>query len=163
MNAARPVIADRYAPRAIGTAAAWQLGGWRFKNYRLAADGKLDDFTAIEAAARRTAEAVLPELDATAHHGVGFAILHRGEEGIWLLLNWWLSGGICAGLLWRAPVDEPDRWERPDGFERVERPLLACVWELSPIAFERDAWVDTVMNGGSVDDYLARTYSRRTC
>ena len=83
----------------------------------------------------------------------GFVILHRGEEAVWLLLHWWMEGGILTERLWRRPL----AGEAARAFEPVDRPLMACVWELVPIAFERDAYVATLMNGGSERDYLART------
>lgn len=92
----------------------------------------------------------------TDHRGAGFAIVHEGEEGRWLLLHWWLGGGIAARLLWRA--------DRVPGAAFVEADplLMACVWELGLIDFERRAWMRTVMSGRPVSDYIADRFSGET-
>jgi hypothetical protein len=40
--------------------------------------------------------------------------------------------------------------------------LMACVWELGIIDFERRAWMETVMSGQSTADYLTRILPRGT-
>lgn len=44
----------------------------------------------------------------------------------------------------------------------AQRLLMACVWELGIIDFERRAWMETAMAGKPVTDYLARTLPRGT-
>jgi hypothetical protein len=82
------------------------------------------------------------------HLGAGFAIVHRGEEAVWLLLHWWLPGGIASHRLWRAELSSPKR------FSIVPPGLLACAWELGAIDFERRAWIATAMAGKPVADYF---------
>lgn len=46
----------------------------------------------------------------------------------------------------------------------AQRDLVACVWELEIIKFERDAWVNTVLAHGTLDQatldaYLGTTFS----
>jgi hypothetical protein len=82
------------------------------------------------------------------HQGAGFAILHQGEEAVWLLLHFWIEGGIATHRLWRADIG------RDPAFSSADPALMACVWEFGVIDFERRCWMKTVMNGKSVDDYL---------
>ena len=83
--------------------------------------------------------------------GLGYVMLHHGEEANWLLFDWWISGGIACQILCRSTHGEPTQ------FERVFRPFMACVWEAVAIAHERDAWVSTMMRDRpSPEDYLAR-------
>jgi hypothetical protein len=45
-------------------------------------------------------------------------------------------------------VEDPDAvgpWPTNAAFLRVERPLLACVWETVVISAERNAWVETML------------------
>lgn len=95
-------------------------------------------------------------LASSPHLGAGFSVLHEGEQGIWLLLHWWLEGGISTQVLWRSDI-------RGDiSFADADPLLMACVWELGIINFERLAWMDTVMSGASTSDYLTRTLPRGT-
>ncbi|KXF79212.1 hypothetical protein ATN84_05670 [Paramesorhizobium deserti] len=95
-------------------------------------------------------------LAATRHLNAGFAILHQGEEGLWLLLHWWLEGGIATHLLWRSDLEGEPK------FAPAEPLLMACVWELGIIDFERRAWMETAMSGKPISDYLTRTMPRGT-
>ena len=106
--------------------------------------------------ARTTIASAGERLSASSQQGAGFAILHEGEEGLWLLLHWWLAGGIATQLLWRSGVG--DRTE----FIDADPLLMACVWELGIIDFERRAWIETAMSGKPVSDYLTRTLPRGT-
>lgn len=90
------------------------------------------------------------------HMGAGFAIVHAGEEALWLLLHHWTDGGIATHRLWRAPLGT----EAP--FQPVVSDAMACVWELAVIDFERRAWMTTVMSGKPLSDYLALTLPNGT-
>ncbi len=136
---------QRYRPRRISSLGRTVAGGTALKLYAIEAEG-----ASLKPAVVETARDILAAHAPGPGH-VGFAILHRGEEAVWLLLHWWMEGGILAERLWRAPLDEGQA-----AFEPMDRPLMACVWELVPIDFERDAYVATLMNGGTEGDYLSR-------
>lgn len=90
------------------------------------------------------------------HRDAGFAVLHQGEEAVWLLLHWWLDGGITTRILWRAPLNGAVNFIDADPL------LMACVWELSVIDFERRAWMKTAMAGQPVSSYLTNKLPRGT-
>ncbi len=101
--------------------------------------------------------AVLRQAEAPAgHFGAGFAVLHCGEEAWWLLLHWWLPGGIASHGLWRAALGATPV------FSPVPPGVLACVWELGAIEFERRAFMETAMAGAPLADYFASTMPRST-
>ena len=87
--------------------------------------------------------------------GAGFAVLHRGEEAWWLLMHWWLPGGIASHGLWRA-----DLGMTPPDFSPVPPGPMACVWELGVIDFERRAFMATAMAGAPLADYFASRMPR---
>ena len=89
--------------------------------------------------------------------GAGFAVLHRGEDAWWLLLHWWLPGGIVSHGLWRADIGQS-----PPRFSPVPPGLMACVWELGVIEFERRAFMETAMSGAPLADYFASRMPRST-
>ncbi len=93
------------------------------------------------------------EIVRTPHLGAGFAILHEGDEGRWLLLHWWVSGGIATRKLWRADLVPNAHFVEADPL------LMACVWELGLIDFERRAWINTAMSGKAVSDYTEERFS----
>ena len=75
---------------------------------------------------------------------------------MWLLLHWWLEGGIATQILWQSELNEEVE------FEPAQPLLMACVWELGIIDFERRAWMETVMSGQPTADYLTRILPRGT-
>ena len=84
-------------------------------------------------------------------YGLGFLIIHQGEHRNWLLLDWWYDQEILKQHLYSSPLDNPGT------ITRAEQDLLACTWELAVHGFERQAWIDTVLNnptGPDVEAYL---------
>ena len=135
-----------YEPRATRALPGWTVGGLRLKLYHIGTAPPVDDLLAgaRSEAARIEAEAAREG----GAHGLGFAIIHEGEDGTWLLLDWWAHGGIlCQRLSLSCGA----------GFAPVEpRPLMACVWELPILSHERDAWVTHMMRDpASPDGYLS--------
>jgi hypothetical protein len=148
---------DRYHHRVSAPRPSWSVEGWRFKVYVIS---RADPVVIPEAAEGRARELVaesVPELAESGGYGAGFVILHRGDVGMWLLVHWWLPGGLLAELLWGAPLSEPA------ALAPYDRPSMANVWELAIIDFERRAWIATAMAGGSLEDYLSRVRPAGTC
>jgi len=122
---AAPVPAA-YVPRPMAPGDLWQIDGFRLKTYAIGLPGAAPPGDPLRAAARREAEARLPQaaLAEGEAHGLGFVILHEGAQGVWLLMHWWAHREICCGRLSRADPGSAD-------FAAVDhRPLVACVWEM---------------------------------
>ncbi|MDQ0467230.1 hypothetical protein [Labrys wisconsinensis] len=149
--------AGRWAPRTVVRLGPWSCGGVPLKTYGILADAAAPLGEPLVAAAQQAVDGASAQLAATAHEGLGFVILHRGTQGIWLLLHWWVHGGICAQVLWRSEI------AGPVSFAPLGRPLMACVWELALIDYERRAYVRTVMAGRGPQAYLADIYRQDFC
>jgi hypothetical protein len=127
-----------YAPRPIRFHGVRELGGFRLKDYSIVyGRGSVDwlDFA-------RGFEVVLRELPrpavAPGRPGVGFRIAHRGNGASYAVLAWWDRENE---LPLRLAVKNPDgTWRPARGSESV------CVWDLEVIAFEREAYVGTVLD-----------------
>ena len=146
------VSLEKWRPRAVEPLGLWQGGDRTLKAYGIRPDAKVplpfQDIGAARALIGRTALS----LEGRPNTPYGFAILHRGDEVAWLLLHWWLDGGICAQRLWRSSL------EGPLSFVEQDRPLMACVWELAVIDHERRAWMRTAMNAKSSPDAYLRDW-----
>ena len=107
----------------------------------------------IATAARQTAMSALQSTASDPRAtGLGFCIVHVGEEAVWLLADWWIFGGILCQQMYSAPLDQPEQ------FQPVRGPFIACVWELEVTAHERGAWMRHVLrNQPDTDAYLADT------
>ncbi len=147
---------SRYTPRTAWYDGLTECGPAAIKLSIIEADSDNPVAEAAVGIARRHIASAAGKLTDMPHMGAGFAILHQGEESLWLLLHWWLEGGIATQILWQSELgDEVE-------FMPAQPLLMACVWELGIIDFERHAWMETVMAGKPVADYLARTLPRGT-
>lgn len=128
-----------YAPRPLRALPAWTIGALAVKVYHIGARPPSDALVqAARNEAARMDQAAMTEGEA---HGLGFVVIHEGEAGTWLLMDWWAHGDIlCQRLSLGRGLD----------FEPVDdRPLSACVWELAVISHERTAWLRHMMGGAA--------------
>lgn len=132
-------MTEVWSPRQVEPLGRVHAAGLDLKAYGILVDSSRALGHELTDAAHAVLDAGAGEVAETDHQGLGFTILHRGEEGIWLLLHWWLKGSILGQLLWRA-----DLAGHPE-FQRRDRPLMACVWELALIDHERRCWTHTMM------------------
>jgi len=131
-------------------------GGWHIKVYGIRfreGDGPDEPDPHIVSMAE---QAVLPRLPQPAvtdvRYGLGFLVVHQGQDRNWLLLDWWYDREIVKQRLFSSPI------VTPGAITPAEPDLMACTWELAVHGFERQAWIDTILNnpdGPDVDAYLS--------
>ena len=135
--------------------------GWRIKVYgiRYSEDGSVYEVDRhIAELAQRAMLSQLPLPAITdSRYGIGFLIIHQGQHRNWLLLDWWYDQEILKQLLFSSPIDQPDH------ITPAESDLLACTWELAIHGFERQAWIDHVLNnpaGPDIEGYLGQVLNK---
>jgi hypothetical protein len=123
-----------------------ERAGWRIKVIGITADGGGLEGDEGEAALK-VAEHELPQPARTrTRPAIGFLIVHRGAEALWVLVCWW-ELDLMYERLWRADLGTTDLCPvPPDG-------PTACVWELQAIYHERRAWVEHVLSRPAAPDY----------
>jgi hypothetical protein len=134
----------------------WEINGWKLKVYGISATRDLSDKDTVAAVmierGRQIAESVFARNPTTNSYGLGYVIFHEGRLANWLLLDWWADEIQIRHHLYRSDS------ATPAGFERVTSDLIACIWELRLIAFEREAWIETMLKSPDRPDvqrYLA--------
>jgi hypothetical protein len=153
-----------YTPRPIRFLRVAEIGGWHLKVYGISARQERPERDAVEAALRLAAEqlprpatSVGGDAEPSVSHeryGVGVLIVHEGREGLFVLMSWWAGENMLQHRVFLAPEGPPFAFEDP-----APTRVIACVWELAVLAFERDAWVETVLanpTGPDLQAYLAR-------
>ncbi|MBB3997742.1 hypothetical protein [Aureimonas pseudogalii] len=88
--AARP---EPYRPRRFDGLGLWPVGDGVLKAYGISATPEPVETARIDAAKACVAALTIEGPDG------GFVILHRGEEAMWLLVHWWMPGGMLAERL----------------------------------------------------------------
>jgi hypothetical protein len=128
---------------------AWPTD-FRIKQYAIAYGD--DPFREADfAAGLRLAFEALPRPAVTEKRpGVGFAIAHQGNGADYVVLGWWDNENELPLRILVRPQAPGAAWRPAQGGES------ACVWDLAVIGFERQAYVETVLGDGTVENYLQR-------
>lgn len=143
-----------YEPRPIRFLELWEESGWRLKVYGIAFGRPLPR-PELVAASKRVARRRLSESAGDQkNYGVGFLGVHDGRTANFVFVDWWAEENELHHHVYVSPVDRPEALEyvTPTG-------LVACVWDLRVLGFEREAWIDAVLKS-PVPDLEAYLQSR---
>ncbi len=98
----------------------------------------------------------LPQPAVTADRpGVGFLVAHQGRGADYLVAGAWCGENELAPFIAVREQTDAGAWRWARSTES------ACVWDLDVVAFERDAYVATVLteSRADLDAYLAQRFS----
>jgi hypothetical protein len=144
-----------YEKRPIRFLELWQHAEWRIKVYGIA-HGVATPGTVLVDAAKAAARQRLAAVDSSIrHYSVGFLGIHEGRTASFVFVDWWAEENELHHHVYISPTDNPARltYSTPSG-------LAACVWDLRVMAFERQAWLDTVLKRGEGPDFDAYLQAR---
>ena len=124
-------------------------GGWRLKCYGISCSDVMPGRDLIDATVALAEEGLPSNAIDDGRHGVGFAIAHDGRLGRWAMYFWWSHSVWFHHTLYHSPV----------GAELRLRPrvgdLVACIYEMSIIEWERQVWIAQALGAGDIDGYVA--------
>jgi len=139
-----------YIARPIRYLGLTEPGGYRLKQYAILYGGGPFRDADFAVGLRLAFESLPIPAATTVRPGVGFVIAHQGNGADYAVLAWWDNENELPLRVFVRPQTADGQWRPAHGGESV------CVWDLDVIAFERRAYVETVLGGGSVEDYLER-------
>jgi hypothetical protein len=147
---------ERFAPRPIEFLGLVDHQGWRLKFYSIVHGQALLDRSDFGKGFRLVLHHLPQPAVSEERAGVGFLIAHQGRTGNYAVLCWWdHENELPIKIAVRRP-EERGGWRPARGRESI------CVWDLEIIAFERQAYVETVLAGGdpgtAAGAYLARQF-----
>ncbi len=144
-------LSEPYNSRPIRCLEIWKHAGWRLKVYSIAYGRDLARPEAV-AAAKRIAVDRLPVPAVSGNqYGVGFLGVHDGRGVVFVFVDWWANENELYHHVYQGQTPDSLAYTMPAG-------TIACVWDLRVLAFERQAWIDTVLAnpaGPDLDAYLA--------
>lgn len=149
-------LAFDYQPRFVASRAAVAVKGYRMKCYEMFYDAAREKEASIsrDAWCSLLGKCLGPSDDKN-EHKCGFAIVHHARDGTYLLASRWFGGNMLKHEAFMVE-DAPGKAALES---LASSRIIACVWELEVIKFERDAWVRTAMAGlgkpESLDAYFA--------
>ena len=157
MSDARVFAPTRYAPRAVRPMGVQKFRGWTVKVYGIAYKGGEPRGELVEAALE-AARSTLPSPAVTDdRYGLGFLGIHDGRDSNFVFVSWWQNENELQHRVFFSTPERP-RQLRP---ATTEDPI-ACVWDLSLIAHEREAWIRHMLadpSGPDAKAYLADALS----
>ncbi len=145
-------LKEPYKKRSIRFLEIFQPSGWNLKLYGIAYDRELPRPELIEAAKKLAVEK-LPQLSDSVY-GVGFLGVHDGRGINFVFLDWWQDENELHHHVFTSSTNHPALLE-----EVTHTGVSACVWDLRVICFERQAWVDQVLDnpkGPDIKGYLTQ-------
>lgn len=141
-----------YQPRPVRFLELWETQGWRLKVYGIAYRGERPR-EALAARARTITRDCLPPAGDN-NYGVGFIGIHEGRDSNFIFVDWWANENELYHRAYVALGTDPDTFRN-----QSHSGLMACVWDLSVLAYERQAWIDCVLRQSSAPDvegYLSK-------
>jgi hypothetical protein len=124
--------------------------GYRIKQYAIQYGGGPFRDAEFQNGFRIVFDSLAQPALAPSRPGVGFAIAHQGHGADYAVLAWWDNENELPLRIAVRPQTNDGSWRPARDSESV------CVWDLEVLWFERQAYVHTVLGGGTVEDYLLR-------
>jgi hypothetical protein len=150
-------LLEPYKARSVRFLELWRHLGWRIKLYGIAYEKRAPEPNLISAA-KRVAALRLPQPAAgQGRYGVGFVGVHEGRGANFVFVDWWADENELHHHVYISRSGDAEGLEHA-----THSGLIACVWDLRVIGFERDCWVDMILanpKGPDLEGYLARRLS----
>ena len=129
-----------------------EFDGWKIKFYGICSLAEFPDAKCIKIA-KQIAGKTLPSPAITdSRYGIAFITIHQAEMFNQIIIDWWERVNELRHRVFKAEAQSPF-----DFTEITATGEAFCVWELRVIGFERDAWVDNVLNNEiSMEKYLQK-------
>jgi hypothetical protein len=139
-----------YEPRPLAFLGVQTVAGHKLKVYSIRLPGEPHDPERFVGGWKLAADALPLPAAAPERPGVGFAILHQGRTGDYLILSWWDRENE---LPTRVFLNTSEGWRPATGGESF------CIWDLRVVWWEREAYVGTVLAGRAdgLERYLAHS------
>lgn len=146
-----------FQKRAVSFLGAQTIGQARLKTYYLTSEKQAKAPVPEAELQRRWLTQGLDEADFPGEHHIGFAIIHAADDGYYLLISTWCDANMLRHRVFT--VDEENRLQSLESSK-----IIACVWELAVMFYERNCWTEQVMTTeyleeANVQRYLQEGYS----
>ncbi len=140
---------QRYPERTVSVLGTMPFAAFSLKTYVLCVDDNSLSDEELDRA-RGVFASRLADISTTeGENYLGFALIHKGTEGLTVSSFWWVQGCVLCHDHVRIPFNGVDP------ISGIRAHVLGCVWELDLIHFERNAWQQSMMQPQpNAKDYL---------
>ena len=147
-------LREPYQRRPLRFLELWAVDDWRLKVIGITYGRETPGAELIDAAKRTARDYLRDNTTRHAHYHVGFLGVHDGRGENQVFLDRWINENELMHAYWVSSKPDPTRLVVPDADHNS-----VCVWDLAVQCFERQAWVECVLDnprGPDVEAYLAR-------
>lgn len=144
-------LTEPYATRPVTALGTWRCGDWQIKKYAIVYRRDAARPELIAAAEAAAAELLPTPAVTSTRYGVGFLGIHDGRGSNLVFVDWWEEENELHHHVFFSPADDPASLRSATPGDPV-----ACVWDLSVVAHEREAWIRHVFAADvpDLDAYL---------
>jgi hypothetical protein len=114
---------------------------WKIKVYSISYKSEFASAAYIENG-KRNLSSWLKKIELTDYqsHNIATLIIHECKEGCFAILNWWIDDNMLQHYVYLANNINSEFLEFSS-----KNGISTCVWELSILWFERNAWIQHVL------------------
>ncbi len=81
-------------------------------------------------------------------YGIGCLILHEGNDGNYIVLNWWTGENMIASKILHSQGNGI--------YHPIQEDIISCVWELEVLYFEKRSWTDNILKHGLNEENILK-------
>jgi hypothetical protein len=147
-------LREPYQPRPLRFLELWSVDDWRLKVIGITYGRETPSAALVDGAKRVAREYLRANRTRHTTYSIGFLGVHDGRGENQVFLDRWINENELMHAYWVSPKHDPARLVVPGADHNS-----VCVWDLAVQCFEREAWVECVLNHPSdpdIDAYLAR-------
>jgi len=142
-------IHTAYKPRTIKFIEIIEYTHWQFKLYGITMQEETLSQALIDEAKQQLPYWIKnSKLTNLSTHGLGTLILHKGKEGCFAIINWWIDENMLQHFVYLKQATNNFELYSANG-------IITCVWELAVLWHERNAWVMHVLEKYEHPDKVA--------
>lgn len=149
-------VSECFAPRPTKFREILEINGFSFKLYEVVYGYHDLDWPVFEQAIKSYSKELPSPAITDKRPGVGFVICHQGRGWQYLVFCWWDNENELPQKVFVRKIGKSEKWSDASKEQAI------CVWDMEILWFERNAYIDTVMAGESVEEYLSRHFVQPT-
>lgn len=134
-------LRETYKKRPIRFLELWQNDGWTMKIYGISYQNDYPNENLVDKAKVLALKTLPVPAITNNRYGVGYIGVHDGAGANFIFIDWWSNENELNHHVYVATDENPYQFE-----DYTSTGLIACCWDMKVLSFERDSWVQTVLN-----------------
>lgn len=144
-------ITNTYQTRPVRFLELYRHGGWHIKVYSISVRAERVDPQTLVYAKLHLQDWLQNSTNYPLEtYHIATLILHEGKEGCFAILNWWIDENMLQNHVFLSTYDHPAVFQNYS-----DKGMATCVWEMAVWWFERNAWVEHVLQKAPHPDLAA--------